>query len=480
LELSHARALPETIHIASGVSGGMYHSEISHLSRIFERQTGHRVVNLESKGSGDNLEMLESGDCHLALLQSGSDTFDKIKVLVPMYFEPVFVLVRKELCIGYDLRLMSVDETDDVPLAGKSMVIVAKIGVDMHIRIFNARGERVIDKPENELMSGQGLVYLRALLDLPTYPDDSTWLSTEKQVIINNAASAADYTIDTMSDLRGKVLAMGPEKSGTFDTAKRILEHYDLTWTAPGASESKEVLGEPRYFMDLEKDQRIDAAIVITGLLNAQLKELLSTGAYSLLPIDTGPAFCTRHHGFQPLIIPEGQFGPGLPDENINTVATTAVLAGRMDVTPPMVAETMKAIYELDFRRENPSFITAQAALEWDLYPLHPDARKYLDPAAGVGILANKLETLAATKELCFALIAILFLGYQRWIRLKEREQEAHILRLKDQLDELLDETIKLETDIPELIWHKFLIFKRSCICNHHIVAIHCIFIILL
>ena len=30
-----------------------------------------------------------------------------------------------------------------------------------------------------------------------------------------------------------------------------------------------------------------------------------------------------------------------------------------------------------------------------------------------------------------------------------------------------------LKTDIPELIWHKFLIFKRSCIYNHHIVAIH-------
>jgi hypothetical protein len=32
---------------------------------------------------------------------------------------------------------------------------------------------------------------------------------------------------------------------------------------------------------------------------------------------------------------------------------------------------------------------------------------------------------------------------------------------------------LALLADIPELIWHKFLIFKRSCIYNHHIVAIH-------
>ena len=33
--------------------------------------------------------------------------------------------------------------------------------------------------------------------------------------------------------------------------------------------------------------------------------------------------------------------------------------------------------------------------------------------------------------------------------------------------------SISVLTDIPELIWHKFLIFKRSCIYNHHTVAIH-------
>ena len=37
----------------------------------------------------------------------------------------------------------------------------------------------------------------------------------------------------------------------------------------------------------------------------------------------------------------------------------------------------------------------------------------------------------------------------------------------------LVSGTAAVLTDIPELIWHKFLIFKRSCIYNHHIVAIH-------
>jgi multidrug efflux pump subunit AcrA (membrane-fusion protein) len=95
---------------------------------------------------------------------------------------------------GYDLRLMSVDETDDLPDAGRSLVIVALVGSDAHVRIFDESRDQVIDKPEAQLVSGQELTELKELLNSSPFPDESDLSPEEKQGIINKATSTAGHT----------------------------------------------------------------------------------------------------------------------------------------------------------------------------------------------------------------------------------------------------------------------------------------------
>ncbi len=77
---------------------------------------------------------------------------------------------------------------------------------------------------------------------------------------------------------------------------------------------------------------------------------------------------------------------------------------------------------------------------------MHPIARRYFDPQDEIGHMAAVMESLAATKELFFALAAGIYLLRERWRRLKEKELQAELRVQKDRLDELLTRTVEIET----------------------------------
>ena len=93
---------------------------------------------------------------------------------------------------GYDLRLMSVTAADDLVNEGRNLVIVALVGTDLHIRIFDASGEKVIDKAEAQLVSGETLTALKKRLN--PLPNESALSKEQKQKFIRDATSIADHT----------------------------------------------------------------------------------------------------------------------------------------------------------------------------------------------------------------------------------------------------------------------------------------------
>ena len=65
---------------------------------------------------------------------------------------------------GYDLSLRTVEALDALPETGRWLVIVALVGTDLHVRIFDPSGERVVDKPESELANDERLARLKQRL----------------------------------------------------------------------------------------------------------------------------------------------------------------------------------------------------------------------------------------------------------------------------------------------------------------------------
>ncbi len=93
---------------------------------------------------------------------------------------------------GYDLRLMSVAGTDDLENEGHRLVIVALVGSDLHIRIFDDSGEKVVDKAESELVDEEKLTTLKQRLT--PFPEESSLTRQDKQEIICNATFITGHT----------------------------------------------------------------------------------------------------------------------------------------------------------------------------------------------------------------------------------------------------------------------------------------------
>jgi hypothetical protein len=135
-----------------------------------------RLVSGESEADA-------AGDSSLRLSQRAAVSVDA--------FKEKHILLKDRL--WYDLRLMSVDRVTELPDGGHNLVIVALVGTALHIRLFNAEDQRVVDKSENELISGETLTALKKKLERSPLPDVSLLSQSETQQLIRDATSIAGY-----------------------------------------------------------------------------------------------------------------------------------------------------------------------------------------------------------------------------------------------------------------------------------------------
>ena len=248
----------------------------------------------------------------------------------------------------------------------------------------------------------------------------------------------ADRGLETIEALDGRRILLGPADSGMRQTAQVILRHHAI-------EVSPEVA--PLYFTALESDPTLDGAIVTSGFANPDLRRLLATGDFRLLELAQAEALATSHPLFTLRQIPMGLFRgrPAVPERPIATLAVANVLASRPDAPDTLVESALAALHESYLRPRVPGLIARDQAAVWDGFPLHPAARAYYDPYQSIGVLANLFETLAAIKELLFALGAALYLLFTYWKGLQRRELEAELSRQKERLDLFLERTVAIE-----------------------------------
>ncbi len=248
-----------------------------------------------------------------------------------------------------------------------------------------------------------------------------------------------DREIASISDLAGKRLAIGEPGSAMREDALKILAHYRLT------ADDVVLVGE--VVDDFLADDSIDAAFVTTGVFSPSLDVLWLDGEFDLVSIDDAPAIALKHAYFFEAEIPRGLYAerPPVPARDTTSVATTALLAARDDATKLLVHRTLEALYETDLRFDLTTLHSANEAREWPLVPLHALAQSYFRPYEGIDLLASFMESLAATKELLFALAAVLYLIWSAYRRMKAREDAEEFQKLKDHLDTFLNETIRIE-----------------------------------
>ncbi len=246
--------------------------------------------------------------------------------------------------------------------------------------------------------------------------------------------------ITQMTDLVGKSVVLGRPNSGMLRSASVLLEHYridpDSINTNPDA-----------YFTDILENDAIDAAIVTTGAMNPDLQRVLGTGDFDLIPIEDAEAIAMRHFAFAAVHIPRGLYceRPAIPAREMSTIAATSLLAVHKDAPEQLVGSLLKALYDNRWRMEVTHVFAPQDAAGWSMLPVHPMTARYFDPYGGIGIIANFMESIAAIKELLFALGAGAYLAWELWRRMQAREQQAVFSAQKERLDDLLSQTVTIE-----------------------------------
>ena len=246
--------------------------------------------------------------------------------------------------------------------------------------------------------------------------------------------------IKTVWDLRGRKTCIGPMGSGNRSAATKVLKHFDIL---PGDLQGK----NDDDITVLTRDSSIDAAIVTAGILHPFLTELLSSNRFEILPIRSAVALELRHPFLRNVIVPRGLFAehPAVPPEPVPTIATTAYLICRDETPHHLVEASLASIHEESLRLKVPTLISREYAQQWTTTRMHPVALRYFNPSDNIGMMANVMESLAATKELMFALGAGIYLIWIRWRRLNEKEQQEILDRQKQHLDRFLEQTLAIE-----------------------------------
>lgn len=180
----------------------------------------------------------------------------------------------------------------------------------------------------------------------------------------------------TLSDLKGKRVAVGAPGSGTERTAKIVLAGHGLTYDDI----------KPQFLSFGEgvtalKDRLIDCAIVGSGIPTSAVVDASATLDINLLSVDQEVLNeLTQQFSFlMPVTIPEGTY-KGV-NKDVLTCASPALFTTHKDIDEETVYAITKALFEhldeLESAHAQGKNVTLESALKGMSIPLHPGAEKF-------------------------------------------------------------------------------------------------------
>ena len=147
--------------------------------------------------------------------------------------------------------------------------------------------------------------------------------------------------IKTISDLKGKRVAVGAAGSGAEANARQILEAYDITYD--NVEEQFLSFAEGAYAL---KDGTVDAAFVTAGYPTASVQDVASQNKIRLLPIDDEQIkkLSEKYPFYTKTVVPKGTY-QGF-DEEVTTVSVMAILVANDAINAELGEKLTKAIFD--------------------------------------------------------------------------------------------------------------------------------------
>ncbi len=252
----------------------------------------------------------------------------------------------------------------------------------------------------------------------------ATLESQPAHIIVRHGAG-----INTPTDLKGKIVNIGPVHSGSYALSLLLLKHFGLN------RDSIQVMH--LNYSEIKKafaDAAIDAAFMPTGVQAPIFSELAETGKCSILSIPHTEAIAAKYVGMSQYKIPMGIYRsqpPAAPASDIQTVAFRTQLLTRADVRTKLVEEVTKIVLSEDFMKKSGlGELYAkgrQFAQQSPDFPMHPGARGFYNPELRPLLPADFMAVLEHLRSFVFSIAVSMYVVYQWFRRKKEHKLDKYV-----------------------------------------------------
>lgn len=190
----------------------------------------------------------------------------------------------------------------------------------------------------------------------------------------------SESNIQSVTDLRGRRVALMPQGSGSNVLFDRLTDHYNLS-----PQEFTPLPMQPDEAYEALKLGQVDALFRVIAIGNQATSDVLRASRARLLPIDQAESLRLFYPFLEASVIPKGTYDGALPlpQTDIPVVGVRAVLVADADVDPEVARLITKTLFE--FRSELVQIYPRAALMRLPDagenlgLPLHPGARAYYD-----------------------------------------------------------------------------------------------------
>lgn len=183
--------------------------------------------------------------------------------------------------------------------------------------------------------------------------------------------------VESMADLKGKRVYLGPEGAGFEYFVNPILEAHGLT-----LDDIQPSYGSQQSAVDLLGDGSVAAAMIGGGIPNPALAQMAQANPVRFVPYDEAARqkLILDYPFFEEAVIPGGTYN-NLPDDQVSLNVGSAHLITHASVPEELVYEFTKAVYEnreqIASRHRAAKSITPETVARGNGTEFHPGAVKF-------------------------------------------------------------------------------------------------------
>jgi TRAP transporter TAXI family solute receptor len=191
----------------------------------------------------------------------------------------------------------------------------------------------------------------------------------------------SDKPLERLSQLAGKRIGIGPQGSGTYAIAMRLLAVNGLIESESAKGNSRAVLVRENVADSAKALQKgeLDAAFFVAAFEADYIQGLLHDESVKLMNFDQHEAYHRRFRFLAPVTIPAGManLGQNIPGKDLALLAPTAMLVVRKDFHPalvPLLLATATRIHGKGDELSDPGEFPSASYCD---FPLSDDAKRF-------------------------------------------------------------------------------------------------------